>query len=126
MAHERTPTFRPRRCSMRESEFFDFTDPGDEMDLNASLNMAHLQALLDQPLGGSSSMIGGDYSYDFPLAPPLSPPRPHLPHFHEEPAPHIDDSQHPTEEEEEEALPSTTNPSALVPPRKKKLCSEVW
>ena len=125
MAHERTPTSRPRRRWMRESEFPDFTDPGDEVDLNASPNMAHLQALLDQPLAGSSSMIGSDYGYDFPPA-PAAPPCPHLPHFHEEPAPHIDDSQHPTEEEEEEALPSTTNPSALVPPRKKKLRSEVW
>ena len=127
MAHERTPTFRPRQRSMRESKFPHFTDPGDEVDLNASPNMAHLQALLDQPLAGSSSMIGDYYSYDFPPA-PAPPPPPHLPHFHEEPASHIDDLQRPVEEkeEEEEAPVSTANPSALVPPRRKKLRSEVW
>ena len=130
MAHERTPTSRPRRRWMRESEFPDFTDPGDEVDLNASPNMAHLQALLEQPYGGSSSMIGGDYSYDFPVAPP-PPPRAHLSHLHEEPAPHIDDSQRPAEEEveeedEDEPPAATANPSSSVPPRRKKLRSEVW
>ena len=70
-------------------------------------------------------MIGGDYSYDFPLAPPPSPP--HLPHFHEEQALHEDDSQCPTEEEvEDEAPASTANPSSSVPPRRKKLRSKVW
>ena len=130
MAHERTPTSRPRRRWMRESEFPNFTDPGDEVDLNASPNMAHLQALLEQPYGGSSSMIGGDYSYDFPVAPPPPPPA-HLSHLHEEPAPHIDDSQRPAEEEveeeeEDEAPASTANPSLSMPPRRKKLRSEVW
>ena len=119
MARERTLTSRPRCLWMPINEFPNITSLGDEVDLNASPNKAYIHELLDQPFGTSSSMIGGDYSYDFPPFPP--------PHFHEEPAPHMDNSHRLADKEEEEEAPAATvDPSPSMRPRRKKLCSEVW
>ena len=80
--------------------------------------MAHLCELLEQPLAASSSMIGSDYSYDFPPPPPIP----------EMSSPNMDNSQRSAEEEEEEKAPAATanDPLPSVRPRRKKLRSEVW